>query len=40
MRLGAGGEGGDLLVAHVDPLDLSCRRIESVIAFKLSPTMP
>ncbi len=40
MRVGAGGEGGDLFVAHVQPLMPPCRRMASVKPFRLSPTTP
>ena len=40
MRLGARGEGGGLLVPHVDPVDLLLRRSESVKPFRESPTTP
>ncbi len=40
VRLGAGREGGDLLVADVHPFDVACLRIASVRPFRLSPTMP
>lgn len=40
MRLGPGGEGGNLLVPDMQPLGLACLRIASVRPFRLSPTMP
>src|SRR5580704_9986321 len=38
VGVGAGGEGGDLLVPHVQPFDPAAPRMASVKPFKLSPT--
>ena len=40
MRLGAGREGGALLVPHMDPLDVFRRRRASVKPLSESPTTP
>ena len=40
MGLGAGRESRRLLVAGMHPVDVFCRRSESVMPFRLSPTTP